>query len=107
MMTNKNLIEALNNCIAHCNYCGGACLKEENMKMMADCIHSDIVCAEICATTVKLLAMDSDMARKMVEICKEACEKCAQECEQHDHQHCKDCAEACRKCADACSTYLS
>ncbi|PZW40775.1 uncharacterized protein DUF326 [Mesonia algae] len=106
-MKNSKLIEALNNCIAHCNYCSDACLNEDNIKMMVDCIRTDRACAEVCSATVKLLAMDSAFAKAMVEKCHEICKQCADECGKHDHQHCKDCAEACKKCADACEAYLA
>ena len=106
-MKNQKLLEALNNCITHCNYCAGACLREDNVKMMTDCIQTDIACAEICSTTAKLIAMESPFAQAMVEKCKQICEKCADECAKHDHQHCQDCAEACRKCAEACESYAA
>lgn len=106
-MKNSKLIEALNNCIAHCNYCASACLREENVKMMADCIRLDIACAEVCNTTAKLVGMDSSYAKEMVKLCKEICENCADECSSHDHQHCQDCAKACRDCAAACEAFLA
>ncbi|WP_010178156.1 four-helix bundle copper-binding protein [Aquimarina agarilytica] len=106
-MKNQKLIDALNKCISHCNYCADACLETDNIKMMVDCIRTDRACAEICATTVKLLAMNSAFAKAMVEKCHEICNQCADECSKHDHQHCKDCADACKKCADACKAYLA
>ena len=106
-MKNQKLIEALNNCVAHCNHCADACLDDDMVKMMVDCIRTDRACAEICSTTVKLLAMDSAFAKAMVEKCHEICKQCAEECEGHEHQHCKDCAEACRACAAACKEYLA
>jgi len=105
-MKNAKLIEALNNCVAHCNYCADACLDEDMVKMMVDCIRTDRACAEICSTTAKLLAANYTDVKAIVEACHKICVKCADECGKHDHQHCKDCAEACRKCADACKTYL-
>ncbi|MBT0608102.1 four-helix bundle copper-binding protein [Aequorivita echinoideorum] len=106
-MKKQNLIDALYNCIAACNTCASACLGEENVKMMADCIRTDIICAEICATTAKLVAMDSSFAKEMVALCQKACKECGDECAKHDHDHCKKCAEACRKCEDACKTYAA
>ena len=106
-MKNQKLIDALNDCIIHCNYCADACLDADNIKMMVDCIRTDRACAEVCSTTVKLLAMDSAFAKAMVEQCHKICQQCAEECAKHDHQHCKDCADACRKCAEACKSYLA
>lgn len=106
-MKNQNLIDALNSCIAACNYCASACLDEENVKMMADCIRTDIVCAEVCATTVKLVAMDFSSAAEMVALCEKVCRECAEECAKHEHEHCKQCEEACRKCEEACKAYAA
>ncbi len=30
-MKSSKLIEALNNCVLHCNYCADACLDEDDM----------------------------------------------------------------------------
>ncbi len=79
-MKNSKLIEALNNCITHCNHCADACLDTDNIEMMVDCIRTDRACAEVCSATVKLLAMDSAFAKAMVEKCHEICEQCAEEC---------------------------
>ncbi|MDG3582529.1 four-helix bundle copper-binding protein [Galbibacter pacificus] len=106
-MKNSKLIEALNNCVAHCNYCADACLDSDDIKMMVDCIRTDRACAEVCSATAKLLAANYSDAKEMVEYCHKTCKKCADECAKHDAQHCKDCADACKKCADACEAYLS
>ena len=106
-MTNDKLIQALQECEAACNYCADACLGEENVKMMVDCIRLDRECAEICGTTVNLAAIESSrFFNKMVDICREICEACAEECEKHDHDHCKKCAQACRECVKACESYV-
>ena len=105
-MKNSRLIELLNNCVAHCNYCVDACLDTEDIKAMVTCIRTDRVCAEVCDATAKLLVADFIDVKDMVAYCIGICEKCADECARHHHQHCKDCAEACRKCAEACESYL-
>ena len=105
-MKNTKLIEALNNCATHCNYCADACLDEDNIKMMVNCIRNDKACAEICATTAKLLASNYEDVKSLVEACLKICQQCGDECAKHEHQHCQDCAEACKKCADACQEYL-
>lgn len=106
-MKNQNLINALNECVAACNHCASACLGEEDVKMMARCIQTDIVCAEICSTTAKVLAFDSSVSQEMVDLCRKICSECAAECEKHDMEHCRHCAEVCRKCEEACSAYAA
>lgn len=105
-MKNSKLIEALNNCVTHCNHCADACLDEGDIKMMVDCIRTDRACAEICSTTANLLASNYKDVRGMVEQCRDICKKCADVCAKHDHKHCQECADACRKCEEACNEYL-
>ncbi|MGB5981642.1 MAG: four-helix bundle copper-binding protein [Nonlabens sp.] len=106
-MKNQDLINALTQCITHCNYCANACLGEENVKMMSDCIRTDIACAEVCSTALKLVSSNSKFTKSYLQICIEVCDACTDECSKHDHQHCQDCAEACRKCAETCKSYLA
>lgn len=100
---NKSLIDALNNCATVCNHCITACLEEEDVKMLANCIKLDIDCAEICGIVAGFLARGSAHASHLLPECADICNTCAEECEKHTHmEHCKECAEACRKCAEAC-----
>lgn len=107
MRKENPLVVSLQNCIAACEYCAHACLDEENLSSMIQCIKTDRDCADICATTVRLLIRDSSQKMAMVELCAEICGQCAEECENHDHDHCKQCAKACRKCEEECKKYLS
>ncbi len=106
-MRNQKLISALGNCINHCNYCADACLDEDDVKMMVDCIRTDRVCAEVCSTLSQVLATKYDDVEGLVEYCKKICQACADECGKHEAQHCKDCAQACRDCVSACEAYLA
>ena len=102
---NHIVIDALNKCIAECNHCTTACLDEENVKMLTQCIKLDIDCAAICTLTASLLARGSEHGKHLMKECIEVCNACAEECEKHahHHEHCKQCASACRACAAACS----
>lgn len=100
---NSEILKALAECAASCNYCSTACLEEADVKMMAACIKLDIDCAQICQITAAFIARDSDHAQHLINECAEICRKCADECGKHDNTHCRECAEACRKCAEACS----
>lgn len=104
-MRNSGLLETLSNCINHCNHCADACLEEENVKMMVECIRTDRVCASVCAALADVLATNYKDVDGLVQYCAQICETCAQECGKHEAQHCKDCAEACRKCAKACREF--
>ncbi|CAM3298124.1 four-helix bundle copper-binding protein [Aequorivita lipolytica] len=106
-MKNEKLIQALGNCINHCNYCADACLDEENVKMMVNCIRTDRVCAEVCSTLNQLLATGFKDVEDLVRYCARICDTCATECSKHEAKHCKECAEACKKCAEECRVYLA
>lgn len=45
----QQLIQTLHECMEACNHCYDACLKEEDVNMMAKCIRLDRECADICA----------------------------------------------------------
>lgn len=102
IIPNHDVVKKLDICVAACNCCASACLKEDDVKMMAQCISLDIDCAEVCRTTSILLARDSIHGKHILKECIEICEACADECAKHKHDHCKACAEACRECAEAC-----
>tara|TARA_Y100000815_G_C12931523_1_gene345653 strand:- start:128 stop:448 length:321 start_codon:yes stop_codon:yes gene_type:complete len=106
-MENQTLINALTACVTACNHCADACLDEDNIKMMVDCIRTDRVCAEACNTASKILVTSYEDVEGLVKYCQQVCKACADECEKHDHEHCKDCAKACRACEDACKSFLA
>jgi hypothetical protein len=70
--------------------------------MMADCIATDINCAQICRLAAGFMARGSSMAMEVCRLCAGICDVCAEECEKHEHPHCKECARACRSCAEEC-----
>lgn len=107
IIPNDELIKKLDICIAACNYCASACLKEEHVKMMAQCISNNIDCAEVCRTAAVLLARDSKHGKHLLRECIELCNICADECSKHDHDHCQACAKACRECAEACAKMVA
>ncbi|HKC67314.1 MAG TPA: four-helix bundle copper-binding protein [Bacteroidia bacterium] len=102
MKNHEPLLTILADCASACNYCSTACLAEEDVKKMADCIKLDMDCTEICRITASFIARGSDHAKHLLKECAEICTKCAEECGKHKTKHCQECAEACRKCAEAC-----
>lgn len=100
----KELIRVLGECVSTCNHCFSACLKEDDVKKMAECIRLDKECAEVCSFTILMLHR-SKFTKKCVEFCQMVCEACAEECGKHDAEHCKRCAEKCKECAEKCSKF--
>ena len=106
MDNSMTLIKTLNNCVVQCNRCADACLDEDDVASIVDCIRTNRVCAEICNTTAKILATTYKDVGDLLKYCHRLCTSCATECEKHEYQHCVECAEACRKCAAACKDML-
>jgi len=102
----RELKEKLAKCIIACNYCFNACLGEEDLHMMVQCIKLDKACGEICSTALSLVSSQSVFADDYLELCAKVCEQCAEECGKHQNEHCQDCAKACRECAEACKAAI-
>ncbi len=102
---NRRVLDALANCIAHCEYCADACLSEDNIQPMVPCIRLDRDCADICRLTAAFIARSSPHAPHVLKECLEICQKCHDECARHQHDHCQACAKACLECLDACRAY--
>lgn len=105
-------IEACFSCSQTCTSCADACLSEEQVSEMRKCIRLDLDCADICATTARVLTRqteyDAPTTRAQLQACIEICRTCAEECESHAdmHQHCALCGQECRNCAEACEEML-
>lgn len=99
-------------CALVCTTCADACLAEDSVEELRDCIRLNHECAELCAAVASMLArpgrQDRNTLEKALRACISACRACAEECATHaDHmEHCRVCAETCRQCAKACETMM-
>lgn len=106
-------VDALVACAQVCTACADACLSEEMVSELRKCIRTDLDCADICATTARILSRqtgyDAKVTRAQLQACVQACQSCGDECAQHadHHEHCRICAEACRACEQACTELLA
>lgn len=106
-------IEACFECAQTCTACADACLAEDTVAELTQCIRLNQDCADVCATTGRVLSRQTgtniDLNRVLLETCRTACRTCAEECEKHAdmHAHCRTCAEACRRCEQACADLLA
>lgn len=105
MGPHKELLQNLAQCAAACEMCLDACLDEQDVQKMVECIRLDRDCAKICRITASFIASNSDHAQHLVKECEEICRACGDECSKHEADHCQKCARACYECADACSSY--
>ncbi|HKS49158.1 MAG TPA: four-helix bundle copper-binding protein [Amycolatopsis sp.] len=101
-------------CAQACTACADACMSEpdDEIPMLRKCIRSNEDCADICATTERILSRhtgyDANITRAILDACAVVCRSCGDECERHAsrHEHCRICAEACRQCENACRELL-
>jgi hypothetical protein len=106
-------IDTLIACSQACTACADACLSEDMVAELTRCIRTNLDCADICATTARVLSRhtgyDANISRSLLEACATACKSCGDECARHAdmHEHCRICAEACRACERACRDLLA
>jgi hypothetical protein len=106
-------IDALIACSEACTACADACLSEDMVADLAKCIRTNLDCADICATTARVLSRhtgyDANISRSLLEACAAACRACGDECAGHAdmHQHCRICADACRHCERVCRDLMA
>jgi hypothetical protein len=63
----QSCIEACIRCAQECEHCANACLSEQDVKKMAECIRLDKDCAEVCWSAAAFMSRDS---RFMQHICR-------------------------------------
>ncbi|WP_026693363.1 four-helix bundle copper-binding protein [Peribacillus kribbensis] len=98
----QSLIQTLHECMEACNHCFDACLSEDSVKMMAECIRLDRECSDFCGFFEQSLSRGTPFVAELARTCTAICQACGNECKQHDHDHCQKCADACFKCAEEC-----
>ena len=101
----SHLLESLARCAAECWSCANACLGEEHVQHMTDCIRTDLDCADICTLTARLVARGSPYAEDMLQRCAAICKACEETCRAHADEHCQHCANVCQQCFEACTKY--
>ncbi|WP_341359159.1 four-helix bundle copper-binding protein [Georgenia sp. M64] len=106
-------VDALVACSQACTACADACLSEDMVAELRTCIRTNLDCADICATTARVLSRhtgyDANITRTQLQACAQACRSCEDQCNLHAdmHEHCKVCADACRTCEQACTELLA
>jgi hypothetical protein len=99
-------------CVQACTACADSDLIEEDVVTLRACVALNLVCADICDATARVLSRpgqwDLLTVRDLLVACVRSCTTCAEECDRHakHHRHCAICAEACRACIRACTVLL-
>ncbi|HEY4106068.1 MAG TPA: four-helix bundle copper-binding protein [Polyangiaceae bacterium] len=98
-----SLLTVAARCADACEQCAAACLAEEDVKQMADCIKLDGDCADLCRLVAAFAARGSSFTLLLSAVLADLCKLCCAECSKHPFDHCRVCAGACRACEAACS----
>lgn len=105
-------LSAAAECEQVCVACADACLGEDEVASLRQCIRLDQDCADLCAATARMLQRqarpDPALWKLTLEACAQACRSCGEECGLHEahHGHCRVCREACNRCERACMDLL-
>lgn len=105
-------IAACFDCAQACTMCADACIAEEEVADLRECIRLNLDCGDLCNATGRLIARQARpepaLWRATLEVCIEACRSCAAECARHEarHEHCRICKEACERCERACRAMI-
>jgi hypothetical protein len=106
-------IAACSDCATTCTLCADDCLSEGNVAELVKCIRLNLDCADICATTGRVVSRqteyDANLTGAALEACIAACRSCGEECRGHAEQgmeHCRICADECDRCRQACEALL-
>jgi hypothetical protein len=101
-------LEACFDCEQSCIACADACLGEDKVKQLTQCIRLDLDCADACRAAGSMASRRTGSnelgLRTMLEACGMACRACGEECARHasQHEHCAICAQSCQVCEDLC-----
>lgn len=110
--TNDALLRCIEECYSSaqtCTVCADACLAEEMVAELRQCIRLNLDCADMClvvgALGTRRTGSNEQVLVAALRACAIACGVCAEECEKHarKHEHCRICAEHCRRCEQACN----
>ena len=112
---NQDLIVAIDElyaCAQACTSCADACVAEEMVAQLRQCIRLNLDCADVCAATASIASRrtgsNEELIRSMLAACVTACRVCGDECRTHAkmHEHCRHCADSCNRCEQLCDAAL-
>ena len=97
-----NLATVAAKCAEACELCATACLAEDELKALANCITPDRDCADSCRLVATFAVRGSSFTTLLSAVLADLCKACCAECSKHPMAHCRVCAGACRSCEAAC-----
>jgi hypothetical protein len=111
--TLRHCIEATGICAQAAIACADACLAEEMVEELAECIRVLINTADVCDVVTRVLSRrtgpDHALTRPLLTACRATCRQAREVCGEFlpIHDHCRVCAQACRAAERACHALLA
>jgi hypothetical protein len=65
----QELLQILHECMTACNHCYDACLQEDDIKMMGNCIRLDRECADICGYLEQAITRGTPFISELAAVC--------------------------------------
>ncbi|MTE15342.1 hypothetical protein [Nocardia aurantiaca] len=99
-------VDILLECEEAVTACAAGMLSEPNAAPLISAVVADLDCADVVATTRRLLTRhagpDTSLLSAALETCLLACERSSRLCGEHadHHEHCRMCAQATTRCAE-------
>lgn len=111
----KALAAAIEECFASTQVstaCADACLREQTIAELVQCVGTSLDSADISDATGRVLLRhtghNGHLTRATLEACITACKACGDDCEQHTGtEHCRSCGETSRRCERACGELMT
>lgn len=107
-------IAACSECAIACTLCADDCLSEQHVAELVKCIRLNLDCADVCATTSRVVSRqteyDANLTRSALQACITTCRSCGDDCRSHGEQgmeHCRVCADQCDQCRRSCEALLA
>jgi hypothetical protein len=110
-------IEACLDTAQICRISADACVEEDAVAELRECLRAEQDCAVICSATAQVLARlgfpepgdGRAVLVPLLEACRAAVRICRDACRRHDevYEHCALAAEACERCEEACAALLA
>jgi Cys-rich four helix bundle protein (predicted Tat secretion target) len=102
---NEKLISAASDCVLKANICLQHCIEllGQGDTSMAACAKSSSQVEAVCTALQQLASAESRHLSQLAKVVMDICKECEEECKKTEkHPQCKACKEACAACYEEC-----
>jgi hypothetical protein len=99
------LVKTIQECEMICEEMTGYLKTRQNIELRMQQLELLRDCADICSSTAKCIARNSDYAGCFADLCAKICKACSKECLKYSDKMSKKCGYICKNCAQECQKY--